>query len=228
MYFLLFELPSHTGYHSALREVPCVIQLVLIIYFMGGGSESEICSVLPNSLWPHGLYSPWNSPGQNTGVGSLSLLQGIFPTPGSNPGLPHCRWILYQLNHKGSPRILEWVAYPFSRGSSQPRNQTGVSCIAGRFFTNWAIREVSYIVSKLCGCQSQSLKSTHPLFTPWYPYICSLCVCLYFWFADNIICTICSVHVCINIQYSFFSFWLTSLRMTLFRSTHISANNPSR
>ena len=48
-------------------------------------------------------YSPWNSPGQNTGVGSLSLLQGIFPTQGSNPGLPHCRWILYQLSHKGSP-----------------------------------------------------------------------------------------------------------------------------
>ena len=50
--------------------------------------------------------SPWNSPGQNTGVGSLSLFQGIFPTQGSNPGLPHCRWILYQLSHKGSPGIL--------------------------------------------------------------------------------------------------------------------------
>ena len=86
------------------------------------------------------LYSPWNSPGKNTGVGSLSLLQGIFPTQGLNPGLPHCRQILYQLSQKGSPRILEWVAYPFSRGSSWPRNQTGVSCIAGGFFTNWAIR----------------------------------------------------------------------------------------
>ena len=69
-----------------------------------------------------GLYSQWNSPGQNTGVGSLSLLQGIFPTQGSNPGLLHCRQIFYQLSHKGSPRILEWVAYPFSRGSSHPRN----------------------------------------------------------------------------------------------------------
>ena len=46
---------------------------------------------------------PWNSPGQNTGVGSPSLLQGIFPTQGSNPGLSHCGWILYQLSHKGSP-----------------------------------------------------------------------------------------------------------------------------
>ena len=63
---------------------------------------SESCSVVSNSLRSHGLYSPWNSPGQNTGVGSLSLLQEIFPTQGSNPGLPHCRQILYQLSHKGS------------------------------------------------------------------------------------------------------------------------------
>ena len=83
------------------------------------------CSVVSDSLRPHGLYSPWNSPGQHTGVGSLSLLQGIFPTQESNPGLPHCRQILYQLSHKGGPRILEWVAYPFSSGTSQPRNWTG-------------------------------------------------------------------------------------------------------
>ena len=63
---------------------------------------SESCSVMSDSLRRHGLYSPWDS-GQNTGVGSLSLLQGIFPTQGSNPGLSHCRWILYQLSHKGSP-----------------------------------------------------------------------------------------------------------------------------
>ena len=75
---------------------------------------------------------------------SLSLLQGIFPTQGLYPGLPHCRQILYQLSHQGSPRILEWVAYPFSSRSSWPRNQTGVSCIAGGFFTNWAIREAQY------------------------------------------------------------------------------------
>ena len=80
--------------------------------------RSESHSVLSDSLQPHGLSSPWNSPGQNTGVGSLSLLQGIFPTQGLNPGLPHCRQILYQLSHKGSPRILEWVAYPFFRRSS--------------------------------------------------------------------------------------------------------------
>ena len=78
---------------------------------------------------------------QNTGVGSLSLLQGIFPTQGSNPGLPHCRQILYQMSHKGSPRILEWVAHLLFRGSSRPRNQIKVSYIAGRFFTNWGIKE---------------------------------------------------------------------------------------
>ena len=77
----------------------------------GDGIPVELVQVLKD-----GLYSLWNSPGQNTGVGSLSLLQGIFPTQGSNPGLSHCRWILYQLSQKGSPRILEWVAYLFSRG----------------------------------------------------------------------------------------------------------------
>ena len=59
-------------------------------------------SVVSDSLPPHGLWSPWNSPGQGTGVGSLSLLQGSFPTQGSNPGLLHCRRILYQLSPQGS------------------------------------------------------------------------------------------------------------------------------
>ena len=56
-------------------------------------------------LRPHGLYSPWNSPVQNSGVGSCSLLQGIFPTLGSNPGLLHCRQILYQLCHHENPKF---------------------------------------------------------------------------------------------------------------------------
>ena len=93
--------------------------------------------------YPHGLYNPLNSPGQNTGMGSLSLLQGIFPTQGWNPGLPHCRQILNQLSHKGSPRILEWVAHPFSSGSSDPGIKLGVYYTAGRFFTNWVIREAN-------------------------------------------------------------------------------------
>ena len=60
------------------------------------------CSVRSDSLQLHGLYSPWNSPGQNTGVGSRSQLQGILPTQGSNQGLLHCRQIIYQLRHQGS------------------------------------------------------------------------------------------------------------------------------
>ena len=78
---------------------------------------------------------------KNTGVGSLSLLRRIPPTQESNRGLPHRRQTLYRLSYQGNSRIMEWVAYPFSGGSSWPRNQTGVSCIAGRFFTTWAIRE---------------------------------------------------------------------------------------
>ena len=113
-------------------------------------SESESHSVMSNSLRPHGLYSPWNSPGQNTGVGSLSLLQRIFPTQGSNLGLPQCRQIYYQLSHKGSPRILEWVAYPFSSRSSW--DQTRVSCIAGGFFTNWAMREAPHLLKFTLKC----------------------------------------------------------------------------
>ena len=79
-------------------------------------------------------YSPQNSPGQNTGVGSLSFSRGS-PQPRDRPGLLHCRQIHYQLSHKGSPRILEWVAYPFSSRSSQPRNRW-VSWVSGGFFTN--------------------------------------------------------------------------------------------
>ena len=94
-------------------------------------SESESRSVVSNPLAPHGLYSPWNSSGQNTGVGSLSLFQGIIPTQGSNPGFLHYSWIHYQQSHKRSSRILEWLAYPFSSRSSGPRNWTRVSCIAG-------------------------------------------------------------------------------------------------
>ena len=81
---------------------------------------------------PTRLLCPWAFSRQDAGVGCHALLQGIFPTQGSNPGLPHCRWILYRLNQEGSPRILEWVAYPFSRGTSQPRYRNRVSWIAGR------------------------------------------------------------------------------------------------
>ena len=75
-------------------------------------------SLRPNGLWPAKLLCLWIYPNKNIGISCLFLLPGIFPTQGSNPGLPHYRRILYQMSHKGSPRILVWVAYPFSSGSS--------------------------------------------------------------------------------------------------------------
>ena len=80
--------------------IACKIQY-LNIGLLVKESESESCSV--SNLRPHRPYSSWNSPGQNTAVGSLSLFQGIFLTQGLNPGLPHCRQILYQLSHKRRP-----------------------------------------------------------------------------------------------------------------------------
>ena len=71
----------------------------------------------------------------------VALLQEMFPTQGLNPSHPHCRWILYHLSYQEGLRILKWVASPFFRESSQPRNWNRVSCIAVRFFTSWATRE---------------------------------------------------------------------------------------
>ena len=76
--------------------------------------ESESRSFMSNSLWPHWLYSPWNSPGQNTGVGSLSLLQGIFPTQGLNPGLPHAggfftSWTTRAAQEYWNLSLLQWI-----------------------------------------------------------------------------------------------------------------------
>ena len=90
---------------------------------------------MSDSLQTHGLYSSWNSPGQNTGVGSLSLLQGDLPNPGIKPRYPSLEADSSLAEPQGSPRVLEWVACLFSSRSSPPRNQTRVSCIAGRFFT---------------------------------------------------------------------------------------------
>ena len=133
---------------------------------------SQFCPTLCNSCSPPGSSVQGHSPGTNIGVGCHALLQGIFPTQESNPGLPSCRQILYRLSHQGSPyvinaaaaakslqscptlchpiggsppgspipgilqaRILERVAMLSSRGSSQLRDRTQVSCIAGGFFT---------------------------------------------------------------------------------------------
>ena len=78
-------------------------------------SHPTFCNLMDCSLPGSSVHG--DSPGKNTGVGYHVLLQATFPTQGSNLGLPHCRQILYQLSHQGNPRILGWVAYPFSRES---------------------------------------------------------------------------------------------------------------
>ena len=93
---------------------------------------------MSDSLQPHGLYSPRNSPGQNSGVGSLSLLQGIFPIYGSNPGLLHCRQILYQLSHKGSPGSGVTIAMRFR----EVKKEKG--------------KQLSFIKHRKCGVLSQT------------------------------------------------------------------------
>ena len=118
-----------------LYEIYCAVCLV-----------SQLCLTLCDSrdCNPPGSSVHGDSPGKSTRVGCHALLQEVFPTLGLNPDLPHCRWILYCLSHQGSPRILEWVAYPFSRESSQSMNWTGIFCIAGGFFTSLATREALY------------------------------------------------------------------------------------
>ena len=96
---------------------------------------------MPHSLQIHELCSPWYFTGLNIGVSSCSLLHGIFPTQGLNSGLLHCRWILYQLSHQESPRILKQVTCPFSSRIYWPGNETQVSCTVGGFLINWDTRE---------------------------------------------------------------------------------------
>ena len=136
--------------------------IAFIIFISLGWKWKWSRSVMSGSLWPQGqlptrLCHQWDFPGKNTGVGCHFLLQGIFPTQGLNPGLLHCRQTLYPLSHQGSPNVpwspflgragvgknTGWVAIPFSRRSSWPRDWTQVSRTVGRRFTIWATREVS-------------------------------------------------------------------------------------
>ena len=132
-----------------------------------GCSEVKVIQSCPTLHDPMDYTVHENPPGQHTEMGSHSLLQGIFLIQGSNPGLLHCRQILYQLSHQRNPRVLEWQAYHVSRGSSQPRNWTGISYIAGRFFTNWATREAwrmksitEYLLSSLYPDSHSEIHST--------------------------------------------------------------------
>jgi len=89
------------------KRTPLVIMGKAAHGWMQGDTGRESCSFVSDFLRPQRLYSPCNSPGQNTGVGSLSLLQGIFLTQELNQGLLHSRWILYQLSYQEFPRIWE-------------------------------------------------------------------------------------------------------------------------
>ena len=120
---------------------------------------------MSNSLRPHGLYSPWNSPGQNTGVGSCSLLQGTFPTQGSNSGLPHCRRILYsgslhcrrilyQLSYQGSPIlnrkiiVLQPVTMTNTYATFLTKIGSGCICFQKCAFSTNCVWQTSFHVNK--------------------------------------------------------------------------------
>ena len=109
--------------------------------------ESESRSVVSDSLQPHGLSSPWNSLGQNTGVGSLSLLQWVFPTQESNRDLQHCRWILYQLRHQGSPVPRPQFPHLYNKSVQQ----------AHRFFSSV---HMAHGKCSLSGCSCQEMVCT--------------------------------------------------------------------
>ena len=117
--------------------------------------KSESRSVVSDSLRLRGPYSPWNSPGQNTGVGSLSLLQGIFPAQGLNLGLPHCRRILYQLSHK-----IELKDKQKEKGNWK-----------GMFKLNYGVQQQSSLSLSLSLCLFNEItkkeKSYHLMLTPW-------------------------------------------------------------
>ena len=155
LFWWIFGLFPCLGFISSAAMSTVVNVSFWIVLFSGYMSRSGIrsCAVLslvaqsclilcdPMDCSPPGSSVHVDFPGKNTGVGCHAFLQGIFPIQGSDPGFPHSRQILYCLSHHGSPRILEWVAYPFSRGTFQAGNWTGVSCTAGGFFTSWAAWE---------------------------------------------------------------------------------------
>ena len=114
--------------------------VVFFIYLFFWSEEVKWSrSVVSHSLWPHGLYRtrllrPWDSPGKNTGVGCHCLLQGIFPTQGSNPGLLHCRQTLYPLSHQGSQKLQTAFQSSYTIGQSALKSMhvfTWKKCLCG-------------------------------------------------------------------------------------------------
>ena len=119
-----------------------------------------------HSLQPHGLYSPWNSPGQNTGVGSLSLLQGIFPTQRSNPGLPHSRRILYQLSHNGNSKMERTKQTCFQRENVDVQ-QAYKKMLSIINHCGNAIQNHSEVSSQTCQNGDRQKKNTKPTNKCW-------------------------------------------------------------
>ena len=112
-------------FRSWMSSFPASLTLSFSLVLGPSESERESRSVMSDSLQPHGLFNTWNAPGQNTGVGSHSLLQGIFPTQGSNPGLPHCRHPISSSLHQAPPsmgfsRQEYWSGLPFTSPGDLP------------------------------------------------------------------------------------------------------------
>ena len=113
---------KHMKRHSILSiisetQMKATIRYCAVLFLV---TQSCVTLCDPMDCSPPGSFVHGDSTGKNTGVGCHALLQGILPTQGSNPGLPHREQIFYSLSHQGSPRILEWVAYLFPRGSIHP------------------------------------------------------------------------------------------------------------
>ena len=126
---------------------------------------TQLCRTLPD---PMDFSLPGSSvhgdaPGKNTGLGCHALCQGIFPTQGSKRDLPHWRQILYHLGHQGSPRILEWVIFPFSRGSSNP----GSKLISALQMDSLPANISTQILTSLLPVHAQSLNNVQLFETPW-------------------------------------------------------------
>ena len=149
-------------------------------------SESESRSIVSDSLWPHGTYSLWNSPGQNTGVGSLSHwkgwnIQGIFPTQGSNRSLLHHRQISYQLSSQGSPKQPYHLA-----------NSVIVSLNGRTRCQNWSawqspIRSIPLNFLSICTCGLYTLLSIHHLETAFGLFCACVCVQNEYLFVNKLI-----------------------------------------
>ena len=137
-------------------------------------------SVMSDSLRSHGLYPtrllcPWNFPGKSTGVSRHFLLQGIFPTQGWNPGLPHCRQTLYRLCHQGSPNTgVGSLSLLQQLSPTQESNQGLLHCrqIFSLFFflINRAVREALSKFLINCEYRMMIFKGSSVMFVfLWWP-----------------------------------------------------------